>query len=436
VTDVVSLLPWLVGLLCLGGVLTATRSALVHSKLTRLDELSKNAAMGAALARRVASESSQLLLSMRVSQALVRWLTISVGLGTLVPLLRVPGRPELLVFAGAALVAGAAILLVDLIAENIVLRDPEGWAARLAALGAINVWMFTPAGRVLQYVAGWIAASPGTGGQPLVTEAEIMTLVDAGEEGGAIEEDEKAMIYSIFRLGDTLAREVMRPRIDIVAVEERATLGEAADLLIRTGHSRAPVYRESVDNIVGLIYAKDLLAAWRTTGREQGIQSLVREAYYVPEAKKADVLLEEMQAKRVQMAIVVDEYGGVAGLVTIEDIVEEIVGEIRDEYDAAEELPFQRLGAGEYLFSGGINLDDVNQIAEAGLPTDTSETLAGFVYSQLGRVPAAGEQVEAGGLRLVVEQVVGRRIRRIRAVRLPTDSNGQGSHDNPSNTAR
>jgi CBS domain containing-hemolysin-like protein len=125
----------------------------------------------------------------------------------------------------------------------------------------------------------------------------------------------------------------------------------------------------------------------------------------------------------------------VAGLVTIEDIVEEIVGEIRDEYDAAEELPFQRLGAGEYMFSGGINLDDVNQIAEAGLPTDTSETLAGFIYSQLGRVPTAGEQVEAGGLRLVVEQVVGRRIRRIRAVRLPTDANGKGSHDNPSNTA-
>lgn len=431
-----SLALWLLGLLLLSGLLTAARSALVNSNITRLDEMIKNADVGASLAKRVASSSSRLLLSMRVAQALLRLLTFGLGFSLLVPALRAYGCSDLLVFGGAALATGLAVGVLEFFAENIVLRNPEGWAARLAPIGAGCVWVFAPAGTVLQLLAGKVAASPGARGQPLVTEEEIMTLVDAGEEDGAIEKDEKAMIYSIFRLGDTLAREVMRPRIDIVAVEESATLAEAADILIRAGHSRAPAYRDSVDNIVGMIYGKDVLGAWRTAGPEQGIKSLLRQAYFVPEAKKADELLAEMQEKRVPMAIVVDEYGGVAGLVTIEDIVEEIVGEIRDEYDAAEELPFQRLGAGEYAFSGGINLDDVNQIADAELPTDTSETLAGFIYSHLGRVPAAGEQVEAGGLRLVVEQVVGRRIRRVRAVHLATASSGKGSHEHPSNATR
>jgi CBS domain containing-hemolysin-like protein len=237
--------------------------------------------------------------------------------------------------------------------------------------------------------------------QPLVTEEEIMTLVDAGEEGGAIEEEEKAMIYSIFQLGDTLAREVMIPRIDIQSLDGDTTLAESTDLLLQSGFSRAPVYRNSVDNIIGLAYIKDLLDGWRKGRQFEPISNFMREAYFIPEGMKLDDLLAEMQAKRVHMAIVVDEYGGTAGVVTIEDIVEEIVGEIRDEYD----------------FSGGIDLDDVNLLAGSELPKDTSETLGGFIYSHLGRVPIRGEVVEAGGLRLIVDQVAGRRIRKVRASR-------------------
>jgi len=251
-----------------------------------------------------------------------------------------------------------------------------------------------------------------------VTEEEIMTLVDAGEEEGVIEEEEKAMIYSIFQLDNTLAREVMVPRIDILAFERSTTLAQATDELLRTGYSRAPVYVGSIDHVIGLVYIKDLLAAWRVGETDRVVADLLREAYFVPEAKKLDDLLAEMQARRVHMAIVVDEYGGTAGLVTIEDIVEEIVGEILDEYDYAEEMRYEEVSKGEFVFSGGIDLDDVNKIAGASLPKETSETLGGFIYSQLGKVPVPGETVEAGGLQLVVEQVAGRRIRKVRARRI------------------
>jgi CBS domain containing-hemolysin-like protein len=170
-----------------------------------------------------------------------------------------------------------------------------------------------------------------------------------------------------------------------------------------------------VDHIIGLAYIKDLLDGWRKGRQFEPISNFMREAYFIPEGMKLDDLLAEMQSKRVHMAVVVDEYGGTAGVVTIEDIVEEIVGEIRDEYDFAEEASYQQLKDGEFLFSGGIDLDDVNLLAGSELPKDTSETLGGFIYGHLGRVPKRGEVVEAGGLRLIVDQVAGRRIRKVRA---------------------
>lgn len=244
------------------------------------------------------------------------------------------------------------------------------------------------------------------------------------------------MIYSIFQLDNTLAREVMVPRIDLLAFDANTTLENATETLLRTGHSRAPVYDESIDHIVGLVYIKDLLAAWREGDLKQKVGDLLREAYFVPEAKKVDDLLAEMQAKRVHMAVVVDEYGGTAGLVTIEDIVEEIVGEIRDEYDFAEEIAYELVQEGVYMFSGGIDLDDVNQITNSQVPKDTSETLGGFIYSQLGKVPTPGETVDAGGLHFIVEEVSGRRIRKVRAEKLESSEMEKDANGNSTNSPR
>lgn len=228
------------------------------------------------------------------------------------------------------------------------------------------------------------------------------------------------MIVSIFRLGDTFAREIMVPRIDILALEVNTPIDQAMDALQQSGHSRVPVYKDSVDNILGLLYAKDLLRFWRTGQQEASLSELLRPAYFIPEAKMVDELLAELQAKRIHMAIVVDEYGGVAGLVTLEDIVEEIVGEIRDEYDQAEELIYQAINDDEFIFQGRIDLDDFNDIMGTQLPNSEADTLGGLIYSRIGRVPTAGDNVKIEDLELTVEQVSGQRIRKVRAQRMPS----------------
>jgi putative hemolysin len=402
----------------LNGLLSAAGSALKNSHPARLRQLEEEGVSGAASAARVASQATRLIVSLRVGHGTLRLFAFVIAIVSLGPaVMELTIGPSLGLIAVIA-VAWFVIGMVEFVLENVSLRAPTTWALRLAPLVAGVEALLSPMIWLMLHLSRKIARSPIGRQYPLVTEEEILTLVNAGEEGGVIQGEEKTMIYSIIQLSDTLAREVMVPRIDVLAFEDDTSLEEATDTLLRTGYSRAPVFDDTIDNVVGLLYVKDLLAAWHdgTTGRT--VTDLAREAYFVPEAKKVDELLAEMQAERIQMAIVVDEYGGTAGIATFEDIVEEIVGEVRDEYDVAEELPFQQIDQGEYMFSGGIDLDDVNQLVESDLPKETSETLGGFIYGQLGRVPMPGEELTAGGLKLIVEQVVGRRIRKVRAIRL------------------
>ena len=179
-----------------------------------------------------------------------------------------------------------------------------------------------------------------------------MTMVDAGQEDGIFEVGEREMIYSIFGLHDTLAREIMVPRIDMLALDVNTPLDVAVDALLKTGYSRVPVYDDTVDKTLGLLYAKDLLRVWRQGEQGLDLGGLLRPVHFIPEAKRVDELMAEMQAQRIHMSIVIDEYGGVAGLVTLEDIVEEILGEIQDEYDQAEEAPYQEIDEHEFVFLG------------------------------------------------------------------------------------
>jgi CBS domain containing-hemolysin-like protein len=268
------------------------------------------------------------------------------------------------------------------------------------------------------------------GEMPFVTEEEIKTLVDAGEEEGVIQEEEKEMIYSIFELGDTLAREVMVPRIDVIALDVTTPMLEALDTIMEAGHSRIPVYRETIDYIEGVLYAKDLLPYLRQGRTDVPLQSILREAYFVPETKKASDLLPDLQQRRVHMAIVVDEYGGMAGLVTIEDLLEEIVGEIQDEYDTEE--PFvEFISSHEYIFDARVDLDDLNRLMGVGLPTDDSDTLGGFIYTELGKVPVVGNQLTYQEMRFTVESVAGRRIRKVRVERLLPTQEEDWQRDEP-----
>ncbi len=264
----------------------------------------------------------------------------------------------------------------------------------------------------------WLGGKPLQRGS-LVTEEQIKTLVTAGEQVGAIEEEERAMIYSIFQLGDTLTREIMVPRIDVVALDVNTPLREALPLIVDSGHSRIPTYEETVDNVVGILYVKDLLQYWNTAGEVPPLRQILRPAYFVPEAKRLDDLLRELQHNKIQQAIVIDEYGGVAGLVTLEDIMEEIVGEIQDEYDRDEPQVVDQ-GDGAYLFDGRIPLDDVQELLEIPLPLEEADSLGGFVYNQLGHIPSPGEALRFGPVTFEVVETANRRIRRVKALKAAT----------------
>jgi putative hemolysin len=420
-------IPILIGLIflvILEVLLEATRGAFENTNLARMLGQSDQPHPQLSHTQALLANLPRLRASLQFAQTVIRFLIA----GMLILLISSRVSSTYLLWGGLAaiLVSGFILFLIEWIVSTTVMRNPETWAYRLTGVAGVVRLALTP-------VVFLVVRSPG--GTPLtqngaVTETELMNLVEAGQQGGLLEQEEQKMIVSIFRLGDTLAREIMVPRIDILALEVGTSLETAIDSFLTSGHSRVPVYRETVDNIVGVLYAKDLLRAWREGNRLTTLEHLLRDAYFIPEAKKVDDLMAELQARRVHMAIIVDEYGGVAGLVTLEDIVEEIVGEIQDEYDQAEESLFQEVNPDEYLFHGRIDLDDFNEIMETELPKAEADTLGGLIYSRVGRVPISGDTIQIDNLILTVEQVTGRRIRKVRAQKasLPSENGDKNSH--------
>jgi len=336
-----------------------------------------------------------------------------------------------------AAVLGVTIIVVllfgDILPESLGSAYADGLAPWAAYPIALLVLLFRPVISVMIALGKLFARMFGSKDMAAaVTEEEIMTLVDAGQKEGTIEHEEKEMIFSVLQFGELLAYEIMIPRMDIVALDVDVAFEEALAKFIETGHSRIPVYRDNIDNIEGLLYAKDLLTLWHNgTPKPQSIRDLMRKAHFIPESKRADLLLKEMQASKVHMAIVVDEYGGTAGLLTIEDLIEEIVGDIQDEYDLHEEAEYSQKGPGEYLIDGGMNLSDVNSLLKIELPTGDSSTLGGYIYGKLGRVPTIGEIIDDDEHNLVmrVESVDGRRIRKVHVMLKPEPEENSPEED-------
>jgi len=250
-------------------------------------------------------------------------------------------------------------------------------------------------------------------------EAEIIDLVESSERESAIEKTEREMIRSVLEFDETMVREIMVPRPDITAVEIDDSLQQALGLIIESGHSRIPVYEDEIDQIKGVLYAKDLLAVWYNGKQEETtLRDVMRPAYFVPETKSAEDMFKEFKQSNIHLAVVVDEYGSTAGVITIEDIVEEIVGDIRDEFDATETIEFTQIGENEYRVDAAINLYDFNQWLDAELPDEEHDTLSGYLYTQFGRVPEIGERLETDGLLLRIVSVEGVRIRTVHVTRL------------------
>lgn len=358
-------------------------------------------------------EKKRLRVSLRISMILMHFL-----LSAFMFLLVVTWIPQIAIWAVfLILVFGALLLLlIEFALEGMVLQSPEKWAIRIAGLGDFLRLIFSPISALMMTVLGSSENLEQRLGP--VTEEEIRTWVNTEHGESGLEKDEREMIYSIFQFGETLSREIMVPRIDITGLDVDSNVQEAIDIFNKSGHSRVPVYEETIDEIIGLLYAKDLLRTDLTEKEKTDIRPFLRKAYFIPESKNVDELLREMQAQGIHMAIVVDEYGGTAGLVTLEDIVEEIVGEIRDEYDQGEELEYQQVSDDEVIFSGRIDLDDVYDILGVDLTEDMADTLGGYIYGQIGRVPIGGEQIKVDGWLLTVSQVSGRRIRQVLAKRV------------------
>ena len=257
------------------------------------------------------------------------------------------------------------------------------------------------------------------------SEKDIQSIIDVGEEEGVIDQEEHEMIHGIFELKQAVVREVMVPRTDIKCVSSKAKIKDIIDLIISEGHSRIPVFEGKIDNIVGIVYAKDLLRFWGKDGGEIPLEGVMRQAYFIPETKRLEELLKEFKTKRVHMAIVVDEYGGLSGLVTIEDLIEEVFGEIEDEYDQRVEGRIRTLDDGSISVDAKLEIEELERYFDIEIQKENFETVGGFIFHLLGRVPKAGERVNFDDLIMTIESADRRRIGRVKIAR------SQGARENP-----
>jgi CBS domain containing-hemolysin-like protein len=324
--------------------------------------------------------------------------------------------------AGAAIWSAVALAILVLLfceigPKTYALQHSESMARRVARPVALATRLLNPLVSVLTAISAvFFRVLPGEGGRrnPFLTEEELKELVLASEQEGVVEEEEREMIHGVLEMTDKPVREVMVPRVQMVALPADSTVTETIAEIREHGHSRIPVYEETIDNITGVIYAKDLLATLGGASPPQ-VGSLARPPTFVPEAKRLGELLQEMQLAKIHLAVVVDEYGGTAGLVTIEDVLEEIVGPIRDEYDLAEQEEVQLVGPKEALVSASVSLDDVNELLSLHLEGEDFDSVGGLVYAHLGRIPSVGDVVDAGdGITITVEAIDRRAIRTVR----------------------
>ena len=305
----------------------------------------------------------------------------------------------------------AALLAAPLVTT--LVRFPPTRVVSSALIGLAR--LITPGGR-------------GTRIEPDVTESELLAFADVAALDEAIESDERVLIHSIIEFGDTIVREVMVPRPDVVAVEDTSKIGAVLERAIEAGYSRIPVYNQSLDDVVGIAFTKDLIRAARTGKEHLPVIEVCRPANYVPETKRVAPLMREMQAGQFHLAVVIDEYGGTAGVVTLEDLIEELVGEIVDEFDVDEPL-IVPLGGGQFRVSSKMAVDEVNEFLGAELPTGDWDTIGGLVLAVSGHVPSEGESIEVDGHLLVAEKVQGRRVGSVRILRL----DGPALHSGPRN---
>ena len=394
-------------LIALVGFCAAAESALTRTNRIRALKLKEEKRHGASALVRIVDDPAP-----HVNVVLLITLVATIGGTTLATSLAVRHFHRAGEIISTILMTVLLFVFAEVTPKTFAIQQTDRVALRVAP---VVVWLrraFGPIATFLLKLANVIMPGRGLPQGPFVTEQEIRAYAEVASEESEIEEGEKELIHSIFEFGDTIVREVMVPRPDIVAIEDDKSLRDVQAIVLTEGYSRIPVYREDLDDVIGIIFAKDVLKSMHQGEPDMPIVDIVREARFVPESKKVADLLREMQREKFHMALVTDEYGSVSGLVALEDLLEELVGEITDEYDQ-EEPELEQVGSDRFRVSGKASIDDVNELLGVELPDEEWDTVAGLVLDLFGRIPKKGEDVTFEGLRFKAEEIQGRRIAKV-----------------------
>ncbi|HEY8238172.1 MAG TPA: hemolysin family protein [Candidatus Limnocylindrales bacterium] len=438
---------FLVFLTFLEGFFVAAEIALVSVRRSRIDQLVEEGNQGARRVRKLIDDPGRFLAVAQLGLTLIGFFASAFAAVSLVEglqdLLLGFGVPQATAETVALIIvtfilAMFTIVFAELIPKSIALAAPERFALLLSRPIDVLARLLGPVVTVLNGITRWVARSIGVdmNQEAQISADELRLIVERGGEQGVLEAEEEQMINAVIELGERRVHEVMIPRVAIAALASDATLEQAIDLVVEVGHSRIPVYHDSIDEIVGILYAKDLLPYLKAdAGPRPALRKLLRPPVLVPESMTVDDLLHEFQRRKVHIAIVLDEYGGTAGLVTIEDLLEEIVGEIQDEYDVEEPMVV-RLSDHEARVDGRADVDELLELFDLDLELEDAEeydTVGGLMYHRVGGVPAPGDSIDVDGLRLTVESTDGRRVgkvlvtRRVEKAADDTDSDGTES---------
>ena len=401
-------------LLILSAFFSGSETAFFSLTKATINKLAQSKKLSSRQVAILLNEPKKLLIAIIIGNTLANVVTASLAAVLTTRFSREHGLQSevLLLFLNVLVVTFVILFFSEIIPKLTAVKNARKLAMSLSLPLTFFYYLFYPVTVFFDFITRLITSALGIDKDKFtLSEEELRALVDVGEEKGALQKDEKEMIHSIFEMGETMAREIMVPRTDMVCIEKSATLNQVLTIVKDKLHSRLPVYADKVDNIIGILHLKDLLPFIKK--RNMGsfnLEKLARPPYYVPEQKKLNELLREFQTKRIHMAIVVDEYGGTSGLVTLEDVIEEIVGEIQDEYDS-ETPEFRRISETSFLVDGGMSLDDINEELGLELPTEEGvDTLAGFLLGQFGSVPRSKEKITYNGYEFIIEKATKKRI--------------------------
>lgn len=334
-------------------------------------------------------------------------------------------NPEIGILINIVVVTLVLLITSEVMPKVIAVRNARAFSRAVSGVLMVIFYLFSPISLILTRFTRFVQYSVGFSAEKSqLSEEELRTLVDVGVEHGTLEKDEKEMIHSIFEFGETTVKEIMVPRTDMVCIELNSTLTQIMELVKTKLLSRIPVYEDRIDNIIGILYVKDLLPLLDKRKKERlDLKKLARPPYFIPEQKKIDDLLRHFQKERIHMALVVDEYGGVAGLVTLEDVIEEIVGEIQDEHDKESPL-YQKIDKNTFVVDGRMSLEEINDEFHLDLPTEEGvETIGGFLLNILGTLPKEKETTRYGKYQFVVEKIAKNRILKVRIEKIKPDVN-------------